>query len=148
MQCKFFVALVAACLAVTVSAVPVGVADAAVARAPEPDRSALRLPREEEAREAKPGCTLYTCVWCVRSPFFRLYLDLRRRLCRDLLLPPDFPLQNHPFRSTNTHLEPLCSCLLPFIIISATWFGQYVVGLDVDVPCVDSVDSVLVVRCI
>ncbi|KAJ7040801.1 hypothetical protein C8F04DRAFT_1253713 [Mycena alexandri] len=64
MQCKFFIAFVAACLAVTVSAAPVAVAEAAIARAPEPDRSALILPREEEAREPEPGCTLYTC----RSP--------------------------------------------------------------------------------
>ncbi|KAJ7901648.1 hypothetical protein B0H13DRAFT_2335918 [Mycena leptocephala] len=59
MQFNLIVAFVAACLAMTVSAAPV--AEVAVARAPEPDRSALRLPRIiEEAREPEPGCTLYT----------------------------------------------------------------------------------------
>ncbi|KAJ7905028.1 hypothetical protein B0H13DRAFT_2334268 [Mycena leptocephala] len=56
MQFNLIVAFVAACLAMTVSAAPV--AEVAVARAPEPDRSALRLPRIiEEAREPEPGCT-------------------------------------------------------------------------------------------
>lgn len=62
----------------TVSAAPVA-AEAAVARAPEPEplnRAELRLPRiieearnpepVEEAREPEPGCTLYSCVWYVR----------------------------------------------------------------------------------
>ncbi|KAJ7768366.1 hypothetical protein B0H16DRAFT_1716377 [Mycena metata] len=102
MQCKLFIAFVAACLAATVSAVPVTVADAAIARAPEPDRSALILPRAEEAREPEPGCTL----------------DHLRTLSLDTLL-----------RSTNTHLEPFCSCLLPFIISASAFLG---VGTDVD----------------
>ncbi|KAJ7103719.1 hypothetical protein C8R44DRAFT_987938 [Mycena epipterygia] len=68
MQFNILVAFVAACLALTVSAAPV--AEVAVARAPEPDRASLRLPRVEEAREpepvAEPGCSLYTCI-CVLS---------------------------------------------------------------------------------
>ncbi|KAJ7033709.1 hypothetical protein C8F04DRAFT_1260700 [Mycena alexandri] len=68
MQCKFFIAFFAACLAVTVSAVPVAVAEAAIARAPEPDGSAIIFPREEEAREPEPGCTLYTCITYPTDP--------------------------------------------------------------------------------
>ncbi|KAJ7182669.1 hypothetical protein C8R43DRAFT_1116307 [Mycena crocata] len=60
MQCKFLVAFVAACLALTVSAAPV--AEAAVARVAEPDREHLMLPRVEESREPQPGCSLYTCI--------------------------------------------------------------------------------------
>ncbi|KAJ7740932.1 hypothetical protein DFH07DRAFT_965162 [Mycena maculata] len=75
MQCQLFVAFVAACLVMSVSAAPVAefagvrVAELPIARAPEPDRSALRLPRVsvEEAREPEPvpepACSLYSCIW-------------------------------------------------------------------------------------
>ncbi|KAF7369041.1 hypothetical protein MVEN_00230900 [Mycena venus] len=83
MQCKFVVAFVVACLAMTASAAPV--AEVAVAREPEPlNRASLRLPRiieearepepVEEAREPEPGCTLYTCIWYVRNLFCLLPL--------------------------------------------------------------------------
>ncbi|KAJ6504239.1 hypothetical protein C8R47DRAFT_1316425 [Mycena vitilis] len=67
MQCKLVLAFVVACFAMSVSAAPA--VEVAVARAPEPDRASLRLPRiVEEAREPEPvvedarGCTLYSCT--------------------------------------------------------------------------------------
>ncbi|KAJ7254662.1 hypothetical protein B0H12DRAFT_1071160 [Mycena haematopus] len=59
MQCKFALAFVVACFAMTVSAAPV--AEVAVAREPEPlDRASIELPRIVE--EAREPCTLYTCI--------------------------------------------------------------------------------------
>ncbi|KAJ7292564.1 hypothetical protein C8J57DRAFT_1703496 [Mycena rebaudengoi] len=55
MQCKFLVALVVSCLALTISAAPI-------------IEQAARAPLKEEARE--PGCSLYTCICLLytRSP--------------------------------------------------------------------------------